>query len=548
MRNAFILKSKREFKLWVWCTLTFAIIRTIPMLADFNYTQIFISLIKKLLLCGIILYILLWLWNWIFGTQLSKNSTITSQALIRPKVIFTLFFFLILILWLPAFLALYPGTFGADAPIQEAMFRGLYPLSDHHPLIHTFLLGSFIQLGITFFNNASFGFGLYIFLIQMMLCAFAISSALTYLYRRKVPLWILIMMMGVLCINPYIQTLVCYSTKDIPFAAVFLLYIVNILYLLFPPEYRNRINKRLDKRLIYICFFGFLSIQLRSQGLYILIVALPVLAVYLHKTTFRKRFHQFLFCQVLIVILAITFNSISARVLNSEHRDSREALSVPIQQFSAAITENVKSGEKFLDSELIEDISKYFDGYHPDMYNKYVADVPKSIFKTNEVKKNPSKFIRTYLKTIAANPSIAIRSYIDLIKPYFDFTQTPYNNLVIETSFEDLNKDLEIQQYSFFPLYREYLTSAIQLTNFGNCPVVLKLFDFSWVLYILDFLLVFGLIYKSKLCIVCFIYPFLYIGTMFLGPMALLRYAFIYAIQWPLYLGCIWITYIKQRN
>ena len=42
-----------------------------------------------------------------------------------------IFFLLLVLFWIPAFLALFPGTFGADAPIQLAMYDGIYPLSDH---------------------------------------------------------------------------------------------------------------------------------------------------------------------------------------------------------------------------------------------------------------------------------------------------------------------------------------------------------------------------------------------------------------------------------
>ncbi|WP_305084405.1 DUF6020 family protein [uncultured Faecalibaculum sp.] len=542
-----IFSTRKQFKLWLWCTLIFAFIRTIPMLADFPIAHITLSFIKKVLLIGAILCLALFVWNKTnFRKYLENNNS--SRRSIRPSVILTLFLGLILILWLPPYLALYPGTFGADAPIQEAMFRGLYPWSDHHPILHTLVLGAFIQFGITVFDSATVGLGFYTFIAQLLFCAVAVASSSTYLYRKKVPLWIITVMVIGLCINPYVQVLVCYSTKDIPFAAAFLLFIVNVCYILFPPKLSENKASFYKKRAIITCLLGFLAVQLRSQGLYIIMVAIIVLLFYFRKNLNQKIIRLFFVCQVTVLITSVVFNMFVPIVLGSERRDSREALAVPIQQMSAALTENENAVSPFLDEELTGNIKNYFDGYDAVMYNKYVADVPKSIFKTNIVNEDPLKFVQTYIETICANPSLAIRSYVNLVKPYFDFTQTPYNNLVIETSFEDLNSDLNITHKSLFPTYEQYLTSAIRLTNFNECPLFLKLFDFSWVLYLLGFLLGVAVVYKSKLSLICFLYPFLYIGTMFLGPMALLRYAFIYVLQWPFYGGCIWISLFSKNN
>ena len=105
-----------------------------------------------------------------------------------------IFFLLLVLFWIPAFLALFPGTFGADAPIQLAMYDGIYPLSDHQPILHTFLIGGLIHLGDVLFKNSNIGLAIYTFVFQICFCAYSISYSLSYLYKRQVSLKLLLLL------------------------------------------------------------------------------------------------------------------------------------------------------------------------------------------------------------------------------------------------------------------------------------------------------------------------------------------------------------------
>ena len=50
-----------------------------------------------------------------------------------------------LVLWLPVYLALYPGTFGYDAPYQLGMYTGSSAWSAQHPILHTLMLGFLVE-------------------------------------------------------------------------------------------------------------------------------------------------------------------------------------------------------------------------------------------------------------------------------------------------------------------------------------------------------------------------------------------------------------------
>ena len=64
-----------------------------------------------------------------------------------PKRMFILALVVLVIFYLPAFISLYPGTLGYDGPVQLDMYFGGQPVTMHHPVFHTWMMGSLITLG-----------------------------------------------------------------------------------------------------------------------------------------------------------------------------------------------------------------------------------------------------------------------------------------------------------------------------------------------------------------------------------------------------------------
>ena len=68
------------------------------------------------------------------------------------RALFFILWGILLLAWLPAYLALFPGTFGYDVPEQMQQFFGEMPLTAHHPVLHTWLVAFSFRREICFFT------------------------------------------------------------------------------------------------------------------------------------------------------------------------------------------------------------------------------------------------------------------------------------------------------------------------------------------------------------------------------------------------------------
>lgn len=543
------MMSKKQIRLWLWSASILAVFNILTKINDQSLTGIVVQLLLKTGINLIIIFILILLYNIFYKKYFRKfKSKRITKSTYSSSRIMLIFFLLLVLFWIPAFLALFPGTFGADAPIQLAMYDGIYPLSDHQPILHTFLIGGLIHLGDVLFKNSNIGLAIYTFVFQICFCAYSISYSLSYLYKRQVSLKLLLLLIIFMGVNPIVQSLICYVTKDIMFAATFLLFIVNCCEYLFPSD-RLRRNKRFLKiTLIKIGLFGFLSIQLRSQGIYIFIVALLILLICWCRL-FKENalYKEFIFMQIFVIGISMLITMITPYFLNSGYRDSREALSVPIQQIATILKKDLERDNKLLSSNIYDQAISYFENFDKDRIDQYSADYPKSMFLTDKVKENPIGFLNLYIYLVFSDLPTSVNSYLDLITPYFDFRLSPYNGLAINTSFEDLNPNRNIKTYSLFPGYYQYLKDVLYDSSSLNCPFWIRIFDPAIVLYLIIFMLIYSLIYKRTFSLFVLLYPILYIGTMFLGPVSLLRYSFVYSLEGPFLLGVMIYSINNQR-
>ncbi len=137
---------------------------------------------------------------------------------------------ILLICWLPAFLAEYPGGFRYDATGELAQvtenlgFRGDYPLL--HSAIVTFLLPAMHSL------TGSWNTGVTVYVvIQMLLMAAMYTQILRTLIRKGVHRYVVRYSLAYCALFPVIHILVVQELRDVMFAAL-LTYTVFCFYLL----------------------------------------------------------------------------------------------------------------------------------------------------------------------------------------------------------------------------------------------------------------------------------------------------------------------------
>ena len=143
-----------------------------------------------------------------------------------------------LLLWLlislffaPAYLALFPGTFGYDAPVQAAQYFGEMELTAANPLLHTYLLGTFLSFGEKILKNASLGLALFC-LMQGLLVTHVLARSFLFLKRIHTPFTVIAAGFLWILFNPSLHVLTFNVTKDILLGVCLLHFLLNFLEML----------------------------------------------------------------------------------------------------------------------------------------------------------------------------------------------------------------------------------------------------------------------------------------------------------------------------
>lgn len=329
--------KNKNIQLWVWTSFFFALFSSIPLLTDSPFESVGMAFLGNLFKWALILLPLIafldWMRRYLAIYQVQAKKTISLRFL------HWLLFLGLLLIWSFAFLIFFPGTFGADAPTQLGMVQGVVPLSTHNPILHTLVFGNLVNWTAQYLGNPYIGLALYILVCQILFTAYAITTAMDNLYQRNVPAWLLIVSTFFLAINPFVMALVCYTTKDIPFAAALLLFIVYLVELVHPTHQKRSFTSDLG------CAFGWglLMCLLRPQGIYMIVMGIFILLFQYRKDLKKKRFLIVEGLQSTIFFLVIIMNACILGLGLAEKGNSREILSVPIQQIATILKENDES-------------------------------------------------------------------------------------------------------------------------------------------------------------------------------------------------------------
>ena len=130
----------------------------------------------------------------------------------KKTFLFSLIF--IIICWLPYIISFYPAILSPDPSFQIKQYFGIpnkystynimldpsMTITNHHPVIHTLLLGSCVKIG-TIINNVNLGLFLYS-IIQILVLASTLSYTIKFLKDNKIKNNYLLLMLLVYSLVP----------------------------------------------------------------------------------------------------------------------------------------------------------------------------------------------------------------------------------------------------------------------------------------------------------------------------------------------------------
>ena len=169
-------------------------------------------------------------------------------------------FLLCMFCWLPYFLYQYPGIMTPDSVNQFEQVLGLIPYSNHHPWVHTLLIGLIYHIGYRLTGSMLVALSLYTF-FQMCLLAGSVSYFISTLRRFLVRPAVCLFATLFYALIPYHAVFSVTIWKDIPFAAAVMLFGCSLFRLLFdkaPEKDSSGADSPGSKNLPALCVFSFL--------------------------------------------------------------------------------------------------------------------------------------------------------------------------------------------------------------------------------------------------------------------------------------------------
>lgn len=307
----------------------------------------------------------------------------------KDFVVCMIFWILLLLAWMPAYIALYPGTFGYDTPIQMEEYFGYRPLDSHHPLLHTFIMGTFMKLGDAVFQSYSRGLAMFTF-VQGLVVTNGLACLLLFLKKRGLPKVFLVLSLLWLMFHPFLQVLTFNSTKDILFGAAFLHFMI---------AFSEMIGRNGEKeqehtgQKAYLLTSAVLMCLLRNQGIYILLIT-TLMCIFLRIR--KKGMYKSLTGAIFISAMYFLF---CAHVLQIPAGDMREMLSLPMQQIARVCSESLTGNlEKEMPPKWLEAAEKIIPKENILTYQPNSADAVKDGFQTDILRKDPSRYIFMLVK------------------------------------------------------------------------------------------------------------------------------------------------------
>ena len=383
----------------------------------------FISMIGYYAFFYVIIY---QIFQYLEGKKVYSNDAASEgiSAFIFDKKPFLAPFLIILILWAPYFIAHFPGLFMYDTSMQilqsyniedsTAKYLNLISenvkLNNHHPVIHTLILGGCVKLGQSIFKSENIGYFIYT-LIQTLISVMSISYSISYMTKKEVPYWFRSVTLSFYCFMPAFQNFAVLGTKDTLFTCMMLLYVINLVEIVENPE---KVFK--DKmKLLYLFFILITCTLLRNNGIYIILLSLPII-ILIH----RKYLKQVVLIGMGVFIIFYSFNNILLPSLQITGGSVRESLSIPFQQTARYVRDfgnEVTEEEK----EAINAILNY--DLLTSRYNPDLSDPVKKLFNESSDREDLSKYFKVWLQMLFKHPGVYIQATINNVYGYFYFSE-----------------------------------------------------------------------------------------------------------------------------
>ena len=437
------------------------------------------------------------------------------------------FFFswgLILLCWLPCYIAFLPGIFAYDIPTQ---LRGISQgtLTADHPLLHTIIAWSCMVLGKAV---SSYTLGAVFYsLLQTLALSASFAACVAYLRWRGASLVLQAVSLAWFAFTPFHPLFAVNATKDVLFAAC------TVGYLLITAELLSQPEKYLKSVPFWLCYILSLIVMalMRNTGIYVFLAFIPILVALLP----GRR----LLALVLGIVCAVSFfttQTVLSGVLDVKEGRFTETLSVPLQQVARCAYDGV------LNEDELAEVERFIPKEVWEKYSSRLADPVKNEIDRENLKDDFEGFMRLWIKLAFRHPGSYLDAFLGLNigfwYPDMQYPDARTYHRYIETSIKSINDEIVIEDYNLWPAVRTFYYSFSLETKFESIPIVALVFKPG--IYFWATICLFGasLFYKKRVAGGILAFLLLSWLLQLLSPIALLRYAYPLMAALPVAGGC----------
>lgn len=440
----------------------------------------------------------------------------------KRGALFGVSFVVIYLLWVPVWMAYYPIVMSYDfhRQVNEA-YKGWIWFNAYQPLIHTWLIWLFLQIGGALGSN-EVGMGLFS-LFQMLIVSSSMAYACTTIYKMIKKKWAVVLTVMFYGLFPFCSVSMMIGTKDAIFGALFLTFMVLFIERCFYYEKRKWVME------ISLFITAVVMMMFRYNALYA-VAAFGVLSLIFAKG--KEKIRIFLLCAVMTVGGRAAQEGIQLGLGTMLRSVEIEKYSVPIQQFARVGYYHAED----MEPEIYALVDKYVSAESWQRHMPALADASRTGANFyNTWKPDMGQTFKDWFKVGREYPNEYIDAFLCVTEGYWFPDDRTYCEMqgwgngdrhgAIFTNNSSASDTYEgIQHISKFPWLEERLEDIVSNNAFYDWPVISVLFKPST--YTISLLLIIiGLFYRKqrKQAYIC-LFPLTYFGTMLLGPTVQFRY------------------------
>lgn len=463
---------------------------------------------------------------------------------LTPLPLFVCSLVLIMLAWLPCYLAFYPGICAYDFPIQTGQIES-GNFIDHHPIAHTLLIKGAMRLGEMIAGDVNAGIGLFVFL-QMLFLGGVFAWSLVFLKRHGLGMAGLTGLQVICMFFPFHWYMSISVAKDIVFTGFFLIQLLSLCELTMQAKYQKK-----SEVLFFIGTVGMIVFRTNGQYAFMVLVVLVAMAAVFGRE--RGRWGKLFLLSLVGLLSGMLLLNVIFRVTGAQQGDRREMLSMPIQQLARVMVyhggvgviagddNTLTESEKALISDFI--LNEAYRDYDP-----HIADPVKRNTNTYVARYRMKEFVLTYLNLFAKYPGDFLNAALETNAGYLypgDVSHAYINASEQESGLGYVQIRWEEKELNSRGIYKDSKWESLygRLARWADENAYLKIpvlkYLFMPGIWLWLYLLLFGYLCasgKGRLCLPL-ILILCYYATLFLGPTVQLRYIYPIMAAFPFLLS-----------